>query len=85
MPELIDSAPNAMKLCLDQANIDIKQVSKILMHQANEKMDEEILNRLYKLYGFSHTPPGIMPMFIQWLGNSSVTTIPTLKDSFPIV
>jgi 3-oxoacyl-[acyl-carrier-protein] synthase-3 len=70
--------PSAMKSCLDQAGINITEVSKILIHQANEKMDEEIIKRLYMLYGLSESPPGIMPMSIQWLGNSSVATIPTL-------
>lgn len=70
--------PSAMKICLDQAGLDIGQVSKILIHQANEKMDEEIVNRLYALYGISKSPPNIMPMSIQLLGNSSVATIPTL-------
>jgi 3-oxoacyl-[acyl-carrier-protein] synthase-3 len=70
--------PFAMKSCLDQAGIDIRQVRKILIHQANEKMDEEIVKRLYGLYGVSEAPSGIMPMSIQWLGNSSVATIPTL-------
>jgi 3-oxoacyl-[acyl-carrier-protein] synthase-3 len=70
--------PVAMKLCLDQAKIDIKRVKKILIHQANEKMDDEIVKRLYGLYGLSEAPQGIMPMSIQWLGNSSVATIPTL-------
>jgi 3-oxoacyl-[acyl-carrier-protein] synthase-3 len=70
--------PCAMKSCLDQAGIDIRQISKIIIHQANEKMDEEIVNRLYALYGLPKSCPGIMPMSIQWLGNSSVATIPTL-------
>jgi 3-oxoacyl-[acyl-carrier-protein] synthase-3 len=51
-----------------------------LIHQANEKMDEAIIQRFYKLY--KQTPPeGIMPMSIHRLGNSSVATIPTLYDS----
>lgn len=70
--------PVAMKSCLDEAETDIRQVSKILIHQANEKMDQEIINRLYALYGIDQSPPGIMPMSIQWLGNSSVATVPTL-------
>ena len=41
-------------------------------------MDEEILKRFYQLYGISKYPEGIMPMSIQWLGNSSVATVPTL-------
>jgi 3-oxoacyl-[acyl-carrier-protein] synthase-3 len=70
--------PPAMKLCLDQAGVNIGQVNKILIHQANEKMDEEIVNRLFGLYGIRQVPAGIMPMSIQLLGNSSVATIPTL-------
>lgn len=71
------NVPLAMKSCLDEAGVSIGQISKILIHRANEKMDEEIVKRLYTLYGKT-PPPGIMPMSIQWLGNSSVATIPTL-------
>lgn len=70
--------PLAMKKCLDDSGIEIDQLKKIFLHQANEKMDEEILKRFYQLYGISKYPEGIMPMSIQWLGNSSVATVPTL-------
>jgi 3-oxoacyl-[acyl-carrier-protein] synthase-3 len=70
--------PLAMKQCLDEAGIDIGALKKIFLHQANEKMDEEILKRFYHLYGIASHPPDIMPMSIQWLGNSSVATVPTL-------
>lgn len=43
-------------------------------------MDEGIIKGLYKLYGQNTTPEHIMPMSIQWLGNSSVATVPTLYD-----
>ena len=43
-------------------------------------MDEGIIKRLYKLYGMTEPPEGIMPMSIGWLGNSSVATIPSLYD-----
>ena len=69
--------PLAMKECLDKSGIAINEVSKILIHQANEKMDEEIVKRLFGLYRAT-PPPNILPMSIQWLGNSSVATIPTL-------
>ncbi|WP_298320253.1 3-oxoacyl-ACP synthase III family protein [uncultured Aquimarina sp.] len=75
----LTNVPKAMKRCLDQANIDISQVKKILIHQANEKMDEAIVKRFYELYE-QEAPDGIMPMSIQKLGNSSVATIPTLFD-----
>jgi len=69
----------AMKACLDNSGVDIKDVKKILIHQANEKMDEAIIKRFYRLYKTS-TPEDIMPMSIHKLGNSSVATVPTLFD-----
>ena len=75
----LTNVPNAMKECLDNSGIDITDVKKILIHQANEKMDEAIVNRFYKLYD-QNTPVDIMPMSINFLGNSSVATIPTLFD-----
>ena len=72
--------PAAMKDCLDKSGIQIKDLKKIFIHQANEKMDEGIIKRLYQLYDITHLPDHIMPMSIHWLGNSSVATIPTLFD-----
>ena len=75
----LSQVPKAMKECLEDSGVSITEVKKILIHQANEKMDEAIINRFYKL--FNLTPPkGIMPMCISKLGNSSVATIPTLYD-----
>jgi 3-oxoacyl-[acyl-carrier-protein] synthase-3 len=75
----LSNVPAAMKTCLDNSGIDIKDVKKILIHQANEKMDEAIVNRFYRLYK-TPVPEGIMPMSIHKLGNSSVATVPTLLD-----
>lgn len=72
--------PEAMKQCLDKSGIDIKNLKKIFIHQANEKMDQAILDKFYKLYNISTPPENIMPMNIHNLGNSSVATIPTLLD-----
>jgi 3-oxoacyl-[acyl-carrier-protein] synthase-3 len=55
-------------------------VSKILLHQANAKMDEAIFKRLCRLYNMKSFSHGIMPMTIDRLGNSSVATLPTLID-----
>ncbi|NOQ70950.1 MAG: ketoacyl-ACP synthase III [Crocinitomix sp.] len=75
----LNHVPNAMKICLDKSGVDIMAIKKILIHQANEKMDEAIIKRFYRL--FNMTPPeGIMPMSIKKLGNSSVATVPTLLD-----
>ncbi len=75
----LNHVPNAIKECLDKSGVGIDEVKKILIHQANEKMDEAIVNRFYKLYD-KKMPDGIMPMSIKNLGNSSVATIPTLYD-----
>lgn len=75
----LTNVPLAMKCCLDKSGVSINQVKKILIHQANEKMDEAIVNRFYKLYD-QETPKDIMPMSIHKLGNSSVATVPTLFD-----
>jgi len=68
-----------MKNCLDEAGVAIDDLKKIFIHQANEKMDEAIVSRFYKLYD-KEMPELIMPMSINKLGNSSVATIPTLYD-----
>ena len=70
--------PNIIKTCLDKSGISIDDVTSVLVHQANNKMDEAILRELYGLYGRKHAPAGVMPMTISWLGNSSVATLPTL-------
>jgi 3-oxoacyl-[acyl-carrier-protein] synthase III len=72
--------PEAMKACIDKSGLPIQSIKKIFIHQANEKMDEAIIKKLYLLYGIEIPPVNIMPMSIAWLGNSSVATIPTLLD-----
>jgi 3-oxoacyl-[acyl-carrier-protein] synthase-3 len=72
--------PAAMKDCLDKSGIPISQLKKVFIHQANEKMDEGIIKRMFQLYDIPQAPEGIMPMSIHWLGNSSVATVPTLFD-----
>ena len=76
----IKNVPLAMKECIEKAGIDIKDVKKFFLHQANEKMDEGFIKALFKLYGTREVPENIMPMSIHDLGNSSVATIPTLYD-----
>lgn len=71
--------PQAMKDCLEKSGAGIHELKKVFLHQANEKMDEGIINRFYQLYNME-APENIMPMSIHWLGNSSVATVPTLFD-----
>jgi len=72
--------PQGIKSCLDNCGVPLSDVRKIFIHQANEKMDEAIIDRLFKLYQIDIVPKGIMPMNIKNHGNSSVATIPTLYD-----
>lgn len=76
----LETVPQAIKDCLEQSNTDITDINKVLIHQANGKMDDAILARLYNLYEIKNIPENVMPMTIDWLGNSSVATVPTLLD-----
>jgi 3-oxoacyl-[acyl-carrier-protein] synthase-3 len=76
----LENVPKTIKLGLDKLELHISEISKVLLHQANGKMDDAILQRLFKLYNIKDVPETIMPMTISWLGNSSVATVPTLLD-----
>jgi 3-oxoacyl-[acyl-carrier-protein] synthase-3 len=76
----IEKVPLLIKECLEKSHTHITEIKKALIHQANGKMDDAILKRLFNQYNISDIPDNIMPMTISWLGNSSVATIPTLLD-----
>jgi 3-oxoacyl-[acyl-carrier-protein] synthase III len=76
----LNHVPLVIKAALDKANISLHEVNKILIHQANEKMDHAIAERLFKLYNIPSMAKGAMPMTIGLLGNSSVATVPTMLD-----
>lgn len=72
--------PQAMKDCIDKAGVDITDIKKVIIHQANEKLDEGVIKRFYRLFNIKEAPENIMPMSVHKLGNSSVATVPTLLD-----
>ncbi len=72
--------PQLVMECLEKAEVDITNISKLLIHQANAKMDEAILKRLLILLKVKEAPTGVMPMSIAKLGNNSVATVPILLD-----
>lgn len=76
----LQEVPLVVQAALDKAGLELTDVKKVLIHQANQKMDEAILERLFRLNGKGTPPSGLMPMSIAWLGNSSVATVPTLLD-----
>ena len=76
----LTNVPLVAQDCLNKNGMDLKDVDLVLIHQANAKMDEAILKRLFQLYGEKDADLNIMPMTIKFLGNSSVATVPTLYD-----
>src|ERR1700712_1339188 len=77
----LSNVPLVVKMALEKAGVHLSEIKKVLIHQANDKMDHAILQRLFKLYDMeSNDIYAIMPMSISQLGNSSVATVPTLLD-----
>jgi 3-oxoacyl-[acyl-carrier-protein] synthase-3 len=71
--------PALIKRVIDRSGFHINELDKILLHQANAKMDHAMIERLFKLYQ-AETPKDIAPMTVQKFGNSSVATVPTMFD-----
>jgi 3-oxoacyl-[acyl-carrier-protein] synthase-3 len=76
----VQTVPGVVRESLERAGLTLTDVAKVLLHQANAKMDHAILKHLFRLYEVEAIPARIMPMTISWLGNSSVATLPTLFD-----
>jgi 3-oxoacyl-[acyl-carrier-protein] synthase-3 len=80
--QVLKIVPEVIKECITKSGLSILDIDKVLIHQANNKMDEAILKKLFGLYDIKQAPANVMPMTIAWLGNSSVATLPTLYDLF---
>ncbi|MBS3769508.1 MAG: ketoacyl-ACP synthase III [Bacteroidales bacterium] len=76
----LNTVPPLVKQTVEKAGVDVHDLKKVLIHQANEKMDQAMLKRFFKLYGIKDIPIDIMPMTISKLGNNSVGTIPIMLD-----
>ncbi len=76
----LTNVPPLVKATIDKAGLTLKDINKVFIHQANDKMDVEMLKRLFKLYNEPVVNFDVMPMTISWLGNSSVATVPTIYD-----
>jgi 3-oxoacyl-[acyl-carrier-protein] synthase-3 len=74
------NVPGAMREAIEKSGIPPSDLKKIIIHQANEKMDEAIVARFIKQLKIQTPISDLMPMSIKELGNSSVATIPTLYD-----
>ncbi|MFY1046592.1 3-oxoacyl-ACP synthase III family protein [Chryseobacterium sp. GP-SGM7] len=76
----LKNVPAAIKETIDDAGLSIGDIDKILIHQANAKMDYAMIERLHKLYDVKDYDHSVSPMTVQDLGNTSVATIPTMFD-----
>ncbi|ERM83295.1 3-oxoacyl-ACP synthase [Rhodonellum psychrophilum GCM71 = DSM 17998] len=76
----LTNVPLVVKQTIEKAGLTIQEIKKVLIHQANAKMDAAILARTFKLFEVEVIPEKIMPMSISKLGNNSVATIPILYD-----
>lgn len=76
----LKNVPAAIKETIDAAQLSLEDIDKVLIHQANAKMDYAMIDRLHKLYHIKNYDHSIAPMTIQQFGNSSVATIPTMFD-----
>ncbi len=73
--------PKVIKQALDKAGVGIGDINIFLLHQANLKMLEAIASRLAELCGIpAEELIGRVPSTIEYLGNTSVATIPTMLD-----
>ena len=73
--------PRVIKKALDKANLKIHDVDLFLFHQANAKMLEAIAKNLGEIYEVGNDYfAGKIPTTIEFLGNTSVATIPTMLD-----
>ena len=76
----LKNVPAAIKETIEDAKLSIEDIDKILIHQANAKMDYAMIDRLHKLYDVKDYNHSVSPMTVQDLGNTSVATIPTMFD-----
>jgi 3-oxoacyl-[acyl-carrier-protein] synthase-3 len=76
----LNYVPQLVKNCIEKAKLTLNNINKVLIHQANGKMDEAILQRLFKLYNLDRALPCVMPMTIDKFGNNSVASLPILLD-----
>lgn len=76
----LTNVPQLIKDTIDKIGLEFSAIKKVLIHQANEKMDEAMLKRLFRLYHVKEIPEHIMPMTIAKFGNNSIATLPILFD-----
>lgn len=73
--------PRVIKKALDKANLTAADVDMFLFHQANGKMLHAFANNLAQMYAMEDLNfEGKIPTTIEFTGNTSVATVPTMLD-----
>jgi 3-oxoacyl-[acyl-carrier-protein] synthase-3 len=73
--------PKVIKAALDKAGLTASDVDMFLFHQANGKMLHAFANNLAQMYNIEGLSfEGKIPTTIEFTGNTSVATIPTMLD-----
>ena len=73
--------PKVIKSAIDKSGLDIGDIDLFLLHQANAKMLDAIAANLAELCGVTFEKlADKIPTTIDFLGNTSVATIPTMLD-----
>lgn len=73
--------PKVVRQALGKAGVRPESVDLFLFHQANDKLVQALAGHLAESYGLDAAVfEGKLPMTIQFLGNTSVATIPTMLD-----
>jgi 3-oxoacyl-[acyl-carrier-protein] synthase III len=73
----IERVPDIIKKVAEIDGISLNDISLFLLHQANKKLDHDMALATGVLPGELEQK---VPITIDWLGNSSVATIPTMLD-----
>lgn len=76
----LEEVASGIQVALKRSGIFLENIKKVLIHQANEKMDAAILRKLGQLNNLALNAEEMMPMTIQKFGNNSVATVPVMLD-----
>ncbi len=76
----LEEVASGIDVALKRSGIFLDNIKKVLIHQANAKMDSAILRKLGQLHGLQLSAEEMMPMTIQKFGNNSVATVPVMLD-----
>lgn len=77
----VTTVPKLVAQSIDEAGIGIQDIKKVFIHQANNKMDEAILTRLFKHYGIKEVDFSLMPMIIENSGNTASASVGLVYDA----